>query len=112
MNVTVAPQDNTLSARAGRVAIVAAKHADDVDVAGRFPQEAIDALRAERLLGIQIPSPLGGEGASLQEIANICARLGQACSATAMIFAMHHIKLSSLVEHGVDSAWHTGFMRR
>ena len=38
MNVTVAPQDETLSARAGRVAAIAAKHADDVDVTGRFPQ--------------------------------------------------------------------------
>ena len=112
MNVTVAPQDETLSARAGRVAAIAAKYADEVDVTGRFPQEAVDALRQERLLGIQVPSLLGGEGASLQEIADICARLGQACSATAMIFAMHHIKLSSLVEHGEASAWHADFMRR
>lgn len=66
MNVTVAPQDETLSARAGRVATIAAKHADDVDVTGRFPQEAVDALRRERLLGIQVPSSLGGEGASIQ----------------------------------------------
>lgn len=112
MNVTVAPQDETLSARAGRVAAIAAKHADEVDVTGRFPQEAVDALRQERLLGIQVPSSLGGESASLQEIADICARLGQACSATAMIFAMHHIKASSLVEHGETSAWHAGFMSR
>lgn len=112
MNVTVAPQDETLSARAGRVAAIAAKHADEVDVTGRFPQEAVDTLRQERLLGIQVPASLGGEGTSLHEIADICARLGQACSATAMIFAMHHIKLSSLVEHGEASAWHAGFMSR
>lgn len=37
MNVTVAPQDETLSARAGRVATIATKHADEVDVTGRFP---------------------------------------------------------------------------
>ncbi|NTF08865.1 acyl-CoA/acyl-ACP dehydrogenase [Agrobacterium rubi] len=112
MNLSVTPPDATLIARASRVAAIAARHADDVDAAARFPTEAIDALRAERLLGIQVPIHLGGESASIAQIADICCVLGQSCSATAMIFAMHHIKASSLVEHGEDSEWHTGFMRR
>lgn len=112
MDATVASQDMELAARAKRVAAVAAKFADDVDAAGRFPSEAVNALRSERLLGIQVPKHLGGESASLLEIADICCTLGQACSATAMIFAMHHIKASSLVEHGEASEWHTAFMHR
>ena len=112
MNLTVAPPDASLAARAARVATIAAKHADDVDVAGRFPQESVDALRQERLLGIQVPVHLGGESATISQIADICSRLGQSCSATAMIFAMHHIKASSLVEHGEESPWHKEFMRR
>ncbi len=112
MDAAVASQNMELAARAKRVASTAAKFADDVDAAGRFPSEAVDALRSERLLGIQVPKHLGGEGASLQEIADICCTLGQACSATAMIFAMHHIKASSLVEHGEASEWHGAFMRR
>ncbi|QCI96884.1 acyl-CoA dehydrogenase family protein [Agrobacterium larrymoorei] len=112
MDAAVASQNMELAARAKRVASTAAKFADDVDAAGRFPSEAVDALRSERLLGIQVPTHLGGEGASLQEIADICCTLGQACSATAMIFAMHHIKASSLVEHGEASEWHGAFMRR
>ncbi|WP_288429250.1 acyl-CoA dehydrogenase family protein [uncultured Agrobacterium sp.] len=112
MDAAVASQNMELAARAKRVASTAAEFADDVDAAGRFPSEAVDALRSERLLGIQVPKHLGGEGASLQEIADICCTLGQACSATAMIFAMHHIKASSLVEHGEASEWHGAFMRR
>ncbi|WP_320201446.1 acyl-CoA dehydrogenase family protein [Agrobacterium sp. rho-13.3] len=112
MNLSVAPPNATLSARASRVAAIAAQHADDVDSAARFPREAVEAMRAERLLGIQVPLHLGGEGASLTQIADICCTLGQSCSATAMIFAMHQIKASSLVEHGETSEWHTGFMRR
>lgn len=112
MDAAVASQNMELTARAKRVASTAAKFADDVDAAGRFPSEAVDALRSERLLGIQVPKHLGGDGASLQEIADICCTLGQACSATAMIFAMHHIKASSLVEHGEASEWHGAFMRR
>ena len=98
--------------RAERVAAVAAAHADDVDVKGRFPREAVDAMIAERLLSIQIPAALGGEDASLSEIAEVCSVLGQSCSAAAMVFAMHHIKLSSLVMHGVSDAWHSAFMQR
>ncbi|MFT4162584.1 acyl-CoA dehydrogenase family protein [Shinella sp.] len=98
--------------RAERVAAVAAAHADDVDARGRFPREAVDAMIAERLLSIQIPAALGGEDASLSEIAEICSLVGQSCAAAAMVFAMHHIKLSSLVSHGADDPWHAGFMRR
>lgn len=113
MNVTITVSgDAALAARAARVAAIAASHADDVDAEGRFPVEAVSALRAEKLLGIQVPVHLGGEGASIAEIAGLCATLGQACAATAMIFAMHHIKASSLVEHGEDSPWHRTFMER
>ncbi len=50
---------SSLVERAERVSAVAAAHADDVDVKGRFPREAVDAMIAERLLSIQIPAALG-----------------------------------------------------
>ena len=109
MTITVG---TSLAERAQRVAAVAAVHADDVDAKGRFPREAVDAMIAERLLSVQIPSALGGEDASLSEIAEACSLLGQGCSAAAMVFAMHHIKLSSLVSHGAGDSWHSAFMRR
>ncbi len=112
MNIAVSIPEVSLEARARRVAAIAARFADAVDAAARFPREAVDAMIAERLLGIQVPEALGGEGAGFAEIAELCSILGQACSATAMVFAMHHIKLSSLVEHGLESEWHTGFMRK
>ncbi|KAE8237246.1 hypothetical protein A4X03_0g9183, partial [Tilletia caries] len=37
--------------------------------------------------------------------------MAQGCAASAMIFAMHQIKVSSLVSHGTDAEWHRGFMR-
>jgi acyl-CoA dehydrogenase len=112
MNMVVAIVENSLTARAQRVAAIAASHADDVDMEGRFPREAVDAMRAERLLSVQIPVSLGGEAASITEIAELCSILGQSCAASAMVFAMHQIKLSSLVEHGSGSDWHRDFMRR
>lgn len=97
--------------RARRVAKIAAHHANDVDREARFPSEAIDAMRHERLLGIQVANAFGGEGASMLELGEICSILGQTCASSAMIFAMHQIKASSLVAHGVGSDWHETFMR-
>ncbi len=111
MNLPVFAADMSLSARAHRVAAVAAEFAERVDHDGRFPREAVDAMKAERLIGIQIPVAFGGEGASITEIAEVCAILGQSCASSAMVFAMHQIKVSSLVVHGADSAWHMDFMR-
>ncbi|MCJ9748380.1 acyl-CoA dehydrogenase family protein, partial [Neorhizobium sp. SHOUNA12A] len=111
MNLPVFAADMSLSARAHRVAAVAAEFAERVDHDGRFPREAVDAMKAERLIGIQIPVAFGGEGASITEIAEVCSILGQSCASSAMVFAMHQIKVSSLVVHGADSAWHMDFMR-
>jgi acyl-CoA dehydrogenase len=112
MNIPVNLTVGSLNERAQRVAAVAKVHADTVDKNSAFPQEAVNAMKAERLLSIQIPAELGGEGASTAEIAELCSIISQSCASSAMIFAMHHIKLSSLVEHGMQSAWHRDFMRR
>jgi acyl-CoA dehydrogenase len=106
------PFGETLIERARGVAAIAALHAEEVDAKGRFPQEAVDALKAERLLGAMVPVGLGGESASIAELAGVCFRLGQACASTAMIFAMHQIKAACLVEHFAAHSWHEDFLRR
>lgn len=101
-----------LAARAAIAAGIAATHAESVDQEGRFPAEAIEALRAQRLLGAGIPIGLGGEGASLGSLADTAYALGRACASTAMIFAMHHTKVACLVRHGGGAPFIEGVMRR
>jgi acyl-CoA dehydrogenase len=101
-----------LRARARAVAAVAARAAVAVDREGRFPAEAIAAARSERLLGVLVPAALGGDGASVSDVADICYTLGRACASTAMIFAMHQTKVACVVRHGRGSAWHEGLLRR
>ena len=101
-----------LAARAEKVAAVAAQHAAAVDRESRFPAEAIAAARAERLMGIAVPRELGGEGASISDVADVCYVLGRACAATAMIYAMHQTKVACIVRHGNGSAWHQRLLRR
>jgi acyl-CoA dehydrogenase len=98
--------------RIAAVAATAAAEADEVDREARFPQKAIDAARAQRLLGVQIPRSFGGESASIFDITDMCYALGRACSSTAMIFAMHQTKIACLVRHGTGSAYHEALMRR
>lgn len=91
---------------------VVAAHAGAVDTDARFPAEAIACLKSERLLGAMVPAELGGASAGLFETADACSLLGQACSSTAMIFAMHNIKLHGLVAAARTSAWHRDLCRK
>ena len=102
----------SLLERARAVAAIAGQHSDAVDRDGRFPHETRAALKAQRLYGAQIPHNLGGDGASLSEIAEVCCLLGQHCASSAMMYAMHNIKLSSMISHGTASEWHRAFMQR
>ena len=111
LKATPAPAEAPL-ARAERAATIAAAHADAVDADARFPEEAIAALKAEKLFAIMVPPALGGEGASVGEVVDVCFRLGRACSSTGMIFAMHQVKAACVVYHGMESAWHRDFMGR
>ena len=65
-----------LLAAARRVAAVAAAHANAVDREARFPHEAFEAMRSERLLSAMIPREFGGDGLSLDEVARLCETLG------------------------------------
>ncbi|EQD43141.1 acyl-CoA dehydrogenase domain-containing protein, partial [mine drainage metagenome] len=83
-----------------------------MDAQSRFPQEAFDAIRAQRLLGVLVPSALGGEGARLANVADVCFQLGQACASAGMIYAMHQVKVACLVRHRHESAAIDGLLRR
>lgn len=101
-----------LRARAEAVADVAAKAAASVDAEARFPKEAIDAARKHRLMGVMVPRELGGESAPLSDVVDVCYRLGRACSSSAMIFAMHQIKVACILRHRRGVAWHENLLRR
>ena len=108
----ILPSPVDLKVRAEAVSTAAAAHADAVDRDARFPHEAIDAARTERLLSLLVPVELGGEGASVSDIVDICYALGRACGSSAMVFAMHQIMVAILVRHARGSAWHQRMLRR
>jgi acyl-CoA dehydrogenase len=109
-DVEIAAAD--LKGRTEVVAAIAADTAAAVDRDARFPHEALAAARAQRLLGIMVPHALGGEGASLSDVIDVCYVLGRACASTAMIYAMHQTKVSLVIRHGQHSPWHQRLLRR
>ena len=110
--IWIGPAAPHLKARTQIVTAVAANSASCVDRKARFPEEAITAARTETLLGIMVPRDLGGEGASLSNVVDVCYSLGRACSSTAMIYAMHQIMVACLVRHRRNSAWLEDLLRR
>jgi acyl-CoA dehydrogenase len=100
----ISVRQNDLTARARAAADVAKVNAAAADAEARFPGEAFAEIRRQRLLGIQVPQALGGESASIAEIADVCYILGQACSSTALIYAMHQIKMACITRHAKGNA--------
>lgn len=102
----------SLESRASATSAVAAQNALVVDREARFPAEAFAAAREQRLLGILVPTELGGENASMADVVDICYMLSAACGATGMIFAMHQIMAAILVRHAQNSTSHRLLLRR
>ena len=92
--------------RIAEVASVAAQNADEVDREGRFPAEAVEAMRNSGLLAAWVPADRGGPALGLREITAMCSQVGGSCGASGMVFAMHQIKMSCVVHHADDSGWY------
>jgi acyl-CoA dehydrogenase len=93
----------------GRDAV--APHAESVDREARFPTEAFDALKAEKLLSAYIPPEFGGLGLEITQVAKLCEVLGQYCASTAMIFAMHQIQVACIVHHALGTPFFRDYAR-
>ena len=104
MNIQNRLVTTDLTTRAELVAAIAAAAAEGVDHETKFPAEAIAAARAQRLLGILVPTELGGEEASVSDVVDVCYALGRACASTGMIYAMHQMMVAALVRHGGSDA--------
>ncbi len=86
---TVSQPTTSLADRAAALGSVLAEHAARHDADATFVTEAYDALRDAGLLRAAVPVELGGEGASVGELAALQRELGRHCGATALASSMH-----------------------
>jgi acyl-CoA dehydrogenase len=111
MDSNTAPSFAQLNEAVRKVAAeVASAHADDVDAKARFPIETLAALREYHVLSAGVPRELGGPGCSLQQQAQLCSTLAQACASSAMVLAMHYIQLACIARHGMESAYFRDYL--
>src|SRR5579872_4870762 len=68
---------------------VLAPHAADVDTRARFPEESVAALGKAGLMGLLLPTAVGGAGQGPRAFAGVVEELARACGSTAMIYVMH-----------------------
>lgn len=85
--------------RAGAVAGAAAAAAEAVDRESRFPQEAIDAAREQRIFGACLPERHGGLGRPIRDVCRLVELVGRECASSAAILAMHFSQELCLARH-------------
>lgn len=68
---------------------VALPNSSDVDTAGRFPAESMNALAAAGLYGLCLPKSVGGKGEGMRAFAGVVEELAAACGSSAMVYVMH-----------------------
>jgi acyl-CoA dehydrogenase len=89
---------------------VAGPAADSVDREGRFPDEAIAALKKGHFMSAFAPKNLGGLGCGMVDLAAMCEALGEHCASAAMVFAMHQIQVACIVRHGMSQAFFRAYV--
>ncbi|MBV8276057.1 MAG: acyl-CoA/acyl-ACP dehydrogenase [Verrucomicrobia bacterium] len=66
------------------------------DKEGRFSTQAVEALGEAGLLGLTLPTELGGEGLGLRTFATITGILAEADASVAMVYLMHQCATASI----------------
>ncbi len=87
MSVTATP--TAIEERLAPVLAAAVANAADVDRSGRFPREAVDALRESGLCGLTVTEADGGLGGSPHDLVEVMSSVAAACGSTAMVYLMH-----------------------
>ena len=74
--------------------------AAEIDRESRFPSENLRALAGTGALGLLVPGELGGVGAGLTALTELCETIGGACASTAMVYLMHSVAAATVAGGG------------
>ncbi len=84
-----AAHEQMLVQRAAACGPVLAQHAASADRDGTWVHASFEHIRDAGLLAIGVPTELGGEGATIRQIAMVQRELARHCGSTALASAMH-----------------------
>lgn len=100
MAIELASLPSDFAARVDRVVATARRGALTVDQDRIFPESAFATLRSEGMMGFLVPSEFGGWGGTVSEMVRVVAKIGEACTTTAFLWAMHCQQVDSIVRFG------------
>ena len=83
------PDVNDLQDRLGRALPIIRDGAADADTDAKFPAESVAALADTGLLGLTLPTEVGGLGGGPREVVEAVSEVAAACGSTSMIYLMH-----------------------
>lgn len=93
------------------VGAIARQFAEDVDKNSRSPTETIQALKDIGAFGWPVPKEHGGLGITPLEAAKACYLIGQNCSSSAAVLAMHYTQIFPLVHHHANNSHLIDYMQ-
>lgn len=102
-------RERAIVERAASAAGLAAKYAASHDRDGTFPTEGLGDLARSGYLALVVPSALGGEGATISELALGNVALGKGDASLALVVAMHLALLGRVRDAG---AWPEAYLER
>jgi acyl-CoA dehydrogenase len=77
-----------------------------------FADAIVQQLRADRLLWCMAPKDRGGDATGLGELARITFNIARLSGSAGLIYAMHMSQALSVLRHGGDEPFFTGFFER
>jgi alkylation response protein AidB-like acyl-CoA dehydrogenase len=102
--VQLSGEQRALKARAAALAdgVVRARAAE-VDATREYPWDIVEALKAERFMGMTIPRELGGEGRSFLDTVLVIEEMARSCTVTARIVVEANMgAISTVMAYGTE----------
>jgi butyryl-CoA dehydrogenase len=80
------------------------KRAPQIDQSGEYPWDVVEALKAERLMGMTIPEEYGGQGRSFLDTVLVVEEMARSCSVSARIVVEANMgAISTVMAYGTDA---------
>ncbi|WP_298242628.1 3-sulfinopropanoyl-CoA desulfinase [uncultured Bradyrhizobium sp.] len=80
------------------------RRAADIDTSREYPWDVVEALKAERFMGMTIPPEYGGEGRSFLDTVLVIEEIARSCTVSARIVVEANMgAISTVMAYGTDA---------
>ncbi|MDE2379111.1 3-sulfinopropanoyl-CoA desulfinase [Bradyrhizobium sp.] len=101
----LSPEQLALKARAAELSNgLVRKRGVEIDKSGEYPWDVVEALKAERFMGMTIPTEYGGQGRSFLDTVLVIEEMARSCTVSARIVVEANMgAISTVMAYGTDA---------